>query len=206
MEAALNKSLDDLIAEQRTKKTEVRDGPQIAAARWPSALGAPLTPRRPLPAAEEGHPAGQAHGRRRRRASRPGAPQAERRRPRRAQGPVHHRPRRRRGQGAGEALGEGSLVPPPPPLGARRHPSAFRSSSSPTPALPSFQGGRQGGREGGVREERERQDPRAREAALEGDAKWGHDAFRGQPGGGGGGRGPRAGRGPRDPSNLGTKL
>ncbi|EFN56661.1 hypothetical protein CHLNCDRAFT_57546 [Chlorella variabilis] len=57
---------------------------------------------------------------------------------------------------------------------------------------------------GGVREEREREDPQRREAALEGGAKWGHDMYRGPVGGGGGGGGAR--RGPRDPTPLGTKL
>ena len=58
-----------------------------------------------------------------------------------------------------------------------------------------------------MREERERQNPEQREAALEGGAKWGHDMYRGPAGsaarrnGGGGG-----GSGPRNPTTLGTKL
>jgi hypothetical protein len=59
-----------------------------------------------------------------------------------------------------------------------------------------------------MREERERQNPEQREAALEGGAKWGHDMYRGPAGGGprrNGAGGPRGG-GPRDSTTLGTKL
>ncbi|KAL4423419.1 hypothetical protein ABPG77_009997 [Micractinium sp. CCAP 211/92] len=56
-----------------------------------------------------------------------------------------------------------------------------------------------------VREERP-EDPERRAAALDGDAKWGHDKYTGPPRGAAGGRGPRGPRGPKDPTPLGTKL
>lgn len=74
--------------------------------------------------------------------------------------------------------------------------------AQPTP-LPHPQQQRGGGAP--LREERE-QDPHVRAAALEGGAKWGHDAFSGPRGGGAGGGARRGPRGPRDPTTLGTKL
>jgi hypothetical protein len=137
MEAALNKSLDDLIAEQRTKK-EKKD-----TRRGKRAGGGEEAPRGPGP---------------------------------------------RRQSGGGRAAPKVLSI-------------TVRGGG-----VAKARGGRGAGGARDAREERERQDPRAREAALEGSAKWGHDMFRGQPGGGGGRGGPRAGPGPRDPSSLGTKL
>lgn len=50
------------------------------------------------------------------------------------------------------------------------------------------------------------QDPEIRERALEGDGKWGHDAYRGPVGGARGGARRGGPPGPRDPTSLGTKL
>lgn len=212
-EAALNKSLDDLIAEQRTKKdtrTQASPGeanrPHLPACLWLRApAGSPVAPR--LRIAEEGHAP---------------RPEARRRAPPRLWGratpgadpqPVDHRQEPgRHCQGAGEkslAACPGAVDAlaraPPLLLAAARatasvplllftlppHASPFVSSQGPR-AAPLI-----------VREE----DPERRERALEGDGKWGHDLYTGPPrgAGGAGGRG-RAPRGPKDPSALGTKL
>ncbi|KAL4854267.1 THO complex subunit 4A [Chlorella vulgaris] len=138
-EAALNKSLDDLIAEQRTKKDTVKAKKEIRKGNRPAGDRAPLSTER----------------------------------------------RSRGGGGAGGAPRAGQ-APRQLSITVRGGVSKPRRASG-----------------GGVREEREREDPERREAALEGGAKWGHDQYRGPPPA----RGPRGGpRSIRDPSELGTKL